>query len=210
MSEQRQDNGNGIGKPPVTGKKRRKGEDLQPIQTAPAPLHNGNGIKSGFAGAAAAGAAAGAGYLHVYVSPCRGTARADWGRISSVDTPSSPLNHQKASSIHQRQLGAGWPEPRSFTSPAKNDAAFAHAGSPAPILQSRDKFHEASLPLNWENPAYDDDGSEASEEEDLEDYCKGGYHLVEPGQVYKNGRYSVVRKLGWGHFSTVWLARDNL
>jgi serine/threonine-protein kinase SRPK3 len=53
-------------------------------------------------------------------------------------------------------------------------------------------------------------GSEASEEEDLEDYCKGGYHPVEPGQVYKNGRYTVVRKLGWGHFSTVWLARDNM
>jgi serine/threonine-protein kinase SRPK3 len=46
-------------------------------------------------------------------------------------------------------------------------------------------------------------------EEDLEDYCKGGYHPVEPGQVYKDGRYTVVRKLGWGHFSTVWLARDN-
>ena len=27
------------------------------------------------------------------------------------------------------------------------------------------------------------------------------------GEVY-NGRYLVVKKLGWGHFSTVWLARD--
>jgi serine/threonine-protein kinase SRPK3 len=65
-------------------------------------------------------------------------------------------------------------------------------------------------PIDWAEPNMDETASEASEEEDLEDYCKGGYHPVEPGQVYKNGRYTVVRKLGWGHFSTVWLARDNL
>lgn len=28
------------------------------------------------------------------------------------------------------------------------------------------------------------------------------------GERFKNGRYVVVRKLGWGHFSTVWLVRD--
>jgi serine/threonine-protein kinase SRPK3 len=61
----------------------------------------------------------------------------------------------------------------------------------------------------WIKGSTDDPPSEASEEEDLDDYCKGGYHPVEPGQVYKDGRYTVVRKLGWGHFSTVWLARDN-
>lgn len=29
------------------------------------------------------------------------------------------------------------------------------------------------------------------------------------GETFKNGRYTVTRKLGWGHFSTVWLSRDN-
>ncbi|PGH10733.1 CMGC/SRPK protein kinase [Helicocarpus griseus UAMH5409] len=47
-----------------------------------------------------------------------------------------------------------------------------------------------------------------ADEEDSEDYCKGGYHPVQPGEFYNNGRYVVVRKLGWGHFSTVWLSRD--
>ncbi|RKP06494.1 kinase-like domain-containing protein [Thamnocephalis sphaerospora] len=47
------------------------------------------------------------------------------------------------------------------------------------------------------------------EEEDPEDYCKGGYHPVSVGEKFKDGRYTVLRKLGWGHFSTVWLARDN-
>uniref|UniRef100_A0A1I8HD88 non-specific serine/threonine protein kinase n=1 Tax=Macrostomum lignano TaxID=282301 RepID=A0A1I8HD88_9PLAT len=49
-------------------------------------------------------------------------------------------------------------------------------------------------------------GSE-DEQEDSKDYCKGGYHPVKIGQVY-NQRYQVVRKLGWGHFSTVWLCWD--
>ncbi|KAI9478705.1 MAG: hypothetical protein EXX96DRAFT_484164, partial [Benjaminiella poitrasii] len=46
------------------------------------------------------------------------------------------------------------------------------------------------------------------EEEDRKDYCKGGYHPVHVGEKYKEGQYTVTRKLGWGHFSTVWLVRD--
>jgi len=51
------------------------------------------------------------------------------------------------------------------------------------------------------------DFSDNDEQEDIKDYCKGGYHPVRIGDVY-NGRYHVVRKLGWGHFSTVWLCLD--
>lgn len=36
----------------------------------------------------------------------------------------------------------------------------------------------------------------------------GGYHPVRIGERYKNGRYTVLQKLGWGHFSTVWLVLD--
>ncbi|KAL1954541.1 hypothetical protein VTO42DRAFT_1101 [Malbranchea cinnamomea] len=53
-----------------------------------------------------------------------------------------------------------------------------------------------------------DDMDVTADEEDSEDYCKGGYHPVHIGETYKNGRYVVIRKLGWGHFSTVWLSRD--
>ncbi len=64
------------------------------------------------------------------------------------------------------------------------------------------------------------------EQEDASQYCRGGYHPVRNisyrlpahnkknnsqqiviGDVFDN-RYRVVRKLGWGHFSTVWLCRD--
>ncbi|KAG5301871.1 protein kinase dsk1 [Histoplasma ohiense] len=73
-----------------------------------------------------------------------------------------------------------------------------------------------SLKVNYGSPLSRSSSSSSTEdpseitadEEDSEDYCKGGYHPVCPGESYNNGRYIVVRKLGWGHFSTVWLSRD--
>lgn len=49
--------------------------------------------------------------------------------------------------------------------------------------------------------------SDSSEDEGLPDYKIGGYHPVHVGEVFKE-RYVVIQKLGWGHFSTVWLAKD--
>ncbi|KAH7184530.1 kinase-like domain-containing protein [Fusarium flagelliforme] len=40
-----------------------------------------------------------------------------------------------------------------------------------------------------------------------EAYHPGGYHAVQLGDVINN-QYRVVRKLGWGQFSTVWLVVD--
>lgn len=37
----------------------------------------------------------------------------------------------------------------------------------------------------------------------------GGYYNVGIGEVFVD-RYQVVQKLGWGHFSTVWLCWDML
>ncbi|CAK5276682.1 unnamed protein product [Mycena citricolor] len=48
----------------------------------------------------------------------------------------------------------------------------------------------------------------AEDEEDWQEYKLGGYHPVSIGDTFADSRYVVVRKLGWGHFSTVWLARD--
>lgn len=49
---------------------------------------------------------------------------------------------------------------------------------------------------------------DSSESEDEEDYRIGGYHPVEVGDTFNDGRYRVLQKLGWGHFSTVWLCYD--
>lgn len=45
-------------------------------------------------------------------------------------------------------------------------------------------------------------------EENISSYCEGGFHPVQLGDHFKGGRYEVVHKLGWGGFSTAWLAKD--
>jgi serine/threonine-protein kinase SRPK3 len=56
------------------------------------------------------------------------------------------------------------------------------------------------------DPAYSE-MSDSSEDEGMPDYKIGGYHPVHVGEIFLN-RYVVIQKLGWGHFSTVWLSKD--
>ncbi|EDW26999.1 GL16478 [Drosophila persimilis] len=44
-------------------------------------------------------------------------------------------------------------------------------------------------------------------DENASDYCVGGYHPVRLGDLLSH-RYVVLKKLGWGHFSIVWLCFD--
>ncbi|RDX63201.1 hypothetical protein CR513_58397, partial [Mucuna pruriens] len=50
-------------------------------------------------------------------------------------------------------------------------------------------------------------GSE-DDDEGFDSYRKGGYHAVRVADQFAGGRYIAQRKLGWGQFSTVWLAYD--
>jgi len=45
------------------------------------------------------------------------------------------------------------------------------------------------------------------EDEGEDGYKVGGYHTVKVAEVYCQ-RYVVIKKLGWGHFSTVWMVKD--
>ncbi|KAL2856787.1 kinase-like domain-containing protein [Aspergillus pseudodeflectus] len=45
--------------------------------------------------------------------------------------------------------------------------------------------------------------------EPLEYYTKRRFHPVHLHDTFQETRYSIIRKLGYGSFSTVWLARDN-
>lgn len=44
--------------------------------------------------------------------------------------------------------------------------------------------------------------------EDVELYRPGGFHPVHLGDTLSDGRYWIIHKLGFGGFSTVWLARE--
>ncbi|CAD6188306.1 unnamed protein product [Caenorhabditis auriculariae] len=92
------------------------------------------------------------------------------------------------------------PKSHSFNSPPES-LERSHSPANAPPLSHHsesgdDKGHEEEIL-----------GSDDEEQEDSRDYRAGGYHPVDIGDVF-NSRYRVIRKLGWGHFSTVWLCID--
>jgi hypothetical protein len=50
---------------------------------------------------------------------------------------------------------------------------------------------------------FDDTGATC---EWAEEYCPGGFHPVNLGDTFHQNKYKVIRKLGDGSYSTVWLA----
>jgi len=109
---------------------------------------------------------------------------------------------------------------------AQDEAGYGRAGehSPDSLLSSSERSSSAeddAIETRGLQPAFSDEGSiisdqegshqgpmfSESEDEGTEGYRKGGYHMVHIGEVYHD-RYKVLSKLGWGHFSTVWLCAD--
>ena len=64
-----------------------------------------------------------------------------------------------------------------------------------------------STPLLDNNDDQSDRDYSEDEEEGDDEYRPGGYHPVQIGDKF-NKQYTVINKLGWGHFSTVWLCYD--
>ncbi|XP_069489539.1 SRSF protein kinase 1 isoform X1 [Ambystoma mexicanum] len=94
------------------------------------------------------------------------------------------------------------------------EALSLSASLPMGIRAScRSDAHHRGSTREYENESQEPEeeeeilGSDDDEQEDPSDYRKGGYHHVKIGDLF-NGRYHVIRKLGWGHFSTVWLSWD--
>ncbi|KAL5291203.1 SRPK2.2 family protein [Megaselia abdita] len=77
------------------------------------------------------------------------------------------------------------------------------------ILQYISQTRDTELNATDETYPSPDSSLYASDEEqeDATQYCRGGYHPVTIGDIFDE-RYRIVRKLGWGHFSTVWLCKD--
>ena len=62
-----------------------------------------------------------------------------------------------------------------------------------PTKPSQWRFQNITAPTEW-----------------IEDYRPGGLHPVHIGDEFNDSRYRVIRKLGYGAYSTVWLAKDQL
>ncbi|XP_075160474.1 serine-arginine protein kinase at 79D isoform X4 [Haematobia irritans] len=82
---------------------------------------------------------------------------------------------------------------------AEEAEILAYISEPRGTLSTTDEI----FPDSPDSSLYGSD----EEQEDAAQYCRGGYHPVVIGDIFDN-RFRVVRKLGWGHFSTVWLCRD--
>ena len=46
--------------------------------------------------------------------------------------------------------------------------------------------------------------------EPLYRYKPGGYHPIHLGDTLNRGRYTILHKLGWGGYATIWLAQDQM
>ncbi|CAG2100514.1 unnamed protein product, partial [Medioppia subpectinata] len=74
--------------------------------------------------------------------------------------------------------------------------------------QSGDNSDQMSLDVK-DTQEVQEEEEDADEEELSAEYVVGGYHCVQIGDTFRNNRYRVIRKLGWGAFSTVWLCLDS-
>lgn len=85
----------------------------------------------------------------------------------------------------------------------RNDSSSA-------IIDDEDDDQNVVAIANGESDTESESESSCDEknEESVKDYKPGGYHPAFKGEAYKDSRYVLMRKLGWGHFSTVWLALD--
>ncbi|XP_013886657.1 SRSF protein kinase 3 [Austrofundulus limnaeus] len=152
--------------------------------------------------------------------------------LSSLSLPSSSLQPDKAPAtppLTSTHCDASLLTSAIFTSSVCSSLHYPLCSSSASLLCSLDSvghpfssspttslaisqlstppLHQSLPPLDLTPPSAQLLGSDDEEQEDPSDYCKGGYYPVKIGDLF-NRRYHVVRKLGWGHFSTVWLCWD--
>lgn len=109
-------------------------------------------------------------------------------KTSENESSTSTKNKQQQQPLVKKQLANHIP------SNSSSNESFGHD----------EKNYSIEDPADEENVGFT---SEEEEQESREDYRRGGYHPVKIGDLFLQ-RYHVIRKIGWGHFSTVWLCYD--
>lgn len=131
---------------------------------------------------------------------------------TNVTSHHSPSESSASGSVTPMSSGGGNPHAAPFSLSVQSSSSSTSTTASAVPLNVHTKVHDGDLMSGSFESAPEDDAASVltEDEEDFEDYCRGGYHPVSVGDVFSNGRYMIVRKLGWGHFSTVWLAKDRV
>ncbi|KAG9301321.1 hypothetical protein G9A89_004073 [Geosiphon pyriformis] len=119
---------------------------------------------------------------------------------TSIKSPKTPVTPKSRSSLTSPILSP------TFHSTSK---VYPSSSSQSSRQPTNDEYESSSNHSSTNTPDDSTECSATEDEEDKEDYCKGGYHPIKIGDKFQEGRYIIIRKLGWGHFSTVWLAKDN-
>mmetsp|Transcript_17849 Transcript_17849/g.23358 ORF Transcript_17849/g.23358 Transcript_17849/m.23358 type:complete len:686 (-) Transcript_17849:567-2624(-) len=120
----------------------------------------------------------------------------------------SPLRNEDNLLERKKTVSQGEPVQNSAADKAesrKEDISRKVSNSDERKPQSHSDVHSVGTEGSNEHSKSDtSDSSEGySDGESESDYRPGGYHPVTVGDKY--GKYEVEKKLGWGHFSTVWL-----
>jgi serine/threonine-protein kinase SRPK3 len=129
-------------------------------------------------------------------------ARAESPEAAESEEPKSEPQEESSQPQNSDLDEIDLPEP-SQKKPAPKRPAKAFAEDSHIPDSDRAPFEPLSSYLD---PEYGD-LSDSSEDEGMPDYKIGGYHPVHVGECFM-GRYIIIQKLGWGHFSTVWLTKD--
>ncbi|ETV80189.1 CMGC/SRPK protein kinase, variant [Aphanomyces astaci] len=113
----------------------------------------------------------------------------------------------KAGSTKQKEKAPKMPSLEEDETEDDVTSSPTHKTEASTTKNPKKKGHAGSDDSSSASSHEDDASSSESEEEEEGSYKVGGYHRVNVGDVY-NDRFTVLEKLGWGHFSTVWRCRD--
>uniref|UniRef100_A0A7S2RKS9 non-specific serine/threonine protein kinase n=1 Tax=Rhizochromulina marina TaxID=1034831 RepID=A0A7S2RKS9_9STRA len=118
----------------------------------------------------------------------------DYGEAGSEEEAAEAVEGDRPDELEEEEEDED-PEHLDDWAPVERDDATESHSSP-----------EHASRQGSEAPESDEDYSDV-DDEGQDGYREGGYHPVSIGDVFVD-RYRVRKKLGWGHFSTVWMVDD--